>query len=104
MEGRESTARAREDQAGVTMKASDFETLHLMPLQGWLANRSGVQYRYTLTFQPTPNARHAAKSWSHARLLWDKRTSMPFTGTIEEARAAAAAFHQLMCIKHELEE
>jgi len=82
------------------VKASDFETLYLMPLQGWLANRPGVQYHYTITFQPVPYARYDPLAWAR----WNKATSMPFTGTVEEARAAAAAFHQLMCIKHGLEE
>ena len=82
------------------MKASDFEALPLMPLQGWLANRSGVQYHYVLTFQPAPRARDGKYGWK----MWNMSEKMPFTGTVEQAREAAAAFHQLMCIKHGLEE
>lgn len=82
------------------MKASDFETLHLMPLQGWLAHRPGVQYHYTISFMPAPHARNDVLSWSR----WKMSEKMPFTGTVEQAREAAAAFHQLMCIKHGLEE
>ena len=97
MEGRESTARAREDQAGAAVKASDFATLHLMLPHGPNTDPKLPVYNYTLSFRPAGEAR---LNWG----LWDKAASMPFTGTIEEARAAAAAFHQLMCIKHELEE
>lgn len=82
------------------MKASEFETLHLMPRQGWLANRPGAQYHYTINFWPAPHARDDLYSWTR----WNMSEKLPFTGTVEEARAAAAAFHQLMCIKHELEE
>lgn len=81
------------------MRATDFETLHLMPLQGWLAQRPGVQYHYTINFWPAPHARDSG----NGRALWNKAEKMPFTGTVEEAREAAAAFHQLMCIKHGLE-
>lgn len=79
------------------MKASDFEALPLMPRWGYNTDPKLPVYNYSIEFRPKPAHR---ERWG----CWNLAQKMPFTGTSTQAREAAAAFHQLMCIKHGLEE